>query len=146
EPHRQNERGDQVKIFADLGGQLNMNGPLAHLLHGEEKPHGERHDDEENKRASQNEEDRRRDKKGKERLTLVPVKAGGDEHIELCGEHRERQHDRTEKGNAELCEKELLRSCVNQVDPRLAANGDAIGDQQEIIDILRENIANGKEN
>src|ERR1700719_2477768 len=134
----QHQLHHQRQIVLDLGQQLDARLPRpAHLLHAQRKPRQHRPDHEIDHHRSHQEEHRGGDQIRQERLLLVAVKAGRDEHVDLRGDHRERN-----EGAAEGCDLELHDEIFEQarVDKfRILRTGDPdVRPSENVVDLLGE--------
>ena len=69
-----------------------------------------------------------------ERLALVAIQAGRDEHVDLRGDHREGDEDGAEDGELHLGEEEFLRRGVDHLDRHVRADRQPVRPEQEIVD------------
>src|SRR5579862_2289674 len=149
EDHRQLE-GDaegqhqlhhQRQIVLDLGQKLDGRLPgAAHLLHAERKARQHRPDHEIDHHRSHQEEDRRGDQIRQEGLLLVAIKAGRDEHVDLRGDHRERNEGAAERRDLELHDEIFEQARIDEF--RILRAGDPhVWPGEDVVDLLGEEEA-----
>ena len=99
-----------------------------------EKRIKQRHGDEIDDQRAEKEQHRRRHQEGQEGRALVLVEAGGDELVDLRGDHREGEEARPERRHLQLHEEELERMGVDHL--RLGGVADRlhVGPDQDVVD------------
>src|SRR5690606_6508486 len=114
---------------------------LGELLLADRETHHDGHGDEEDHRRAEQEEDRRRNEIGQEGVALVLVEARRHEHVDLCRHDRERQEGGAEQRDLDLREQIFERRRVDELDLRLRTGREDIGPDQDVVDLLREEEA-----
>ena len=112
----------------------------AQLLHAERKARDQRPDHEIDHRRAEQEEYRRREQVRQKRLALVAVEAGRHEHVDLRGDHRERDEDAAEHRELELHDEIFKQPGVDEFRIGSARDPD-VRPGQHVVDLLGEEEA-----
>ena len=107
------------------------------MLHAERETREHRPHHEIDHHRAEHKEDRRRDEIRQERLPLVAIKAGRDEHVDLAGDHREGDEGRAEQRELELHDEIFEQPGIDEFRIFRAGHPD-IGPGQHVVDLLGE--------
>src|SRR5580692_6813441 len=147
--HRQLERDaesqhqlhHQGQIVLDLRQKLDGGLPRsARLLHAEREPRQHRPDHEIDDHRAEHEEHRGGDQIRQERLLLVAVEAGRDEHVDLGGDHRKGDEGAAKGGDLELHDEVFEEARVDELRILRTCDPD-VRPGQNVVDVLGEKVA-----